>query len=415
MLPALNDDAVQVPSWIMNASINDELPLDDILQRSMFYPASGYDGRPVQYFCGATHSFVYVDSSCSYDFVVKHIDTFKGYQTVFSKVIDAETLNIESFKSHGNILSNSNRFDYFNSPFFKYAIWVIFERLDDFDSNHGPQRFSLLYIGGEAVSVYWSLYWRRKISPFAITLIRCDGFTGNWTTFFSDKAELASLVMMNELGGHPKYLFSMFQGRDGDSPWRWYKKRVTTFHSVLDYSGIHHEHLSVWKYSPEPIANEDPLQIKCGLIHAARLDIEYNAKLTHRVTLQNRRQNYRRFVINKLIRIGINPLYASFFKVRLGKSCIQTSCLHCNGRALVWRIETLTKSEIIKYLAELSYPDVELFEIEIRNTLMYINAGDLTHEELSELSNKPFISVLKRIVKFLRLDSCSNNFKVFFY
>lgn len=38
-----------------------DLPLKDILQHSLYYPAAGFDGRPVRYLGGKIHSFVYVD------------------------------------------------------------------------------------------------------------------------------------------------------------------------------------------------------------------------------------------------------------------------------------------------------------------------------------------------------------------
>jgi len=35
---------------------NDPLPIDEILQGSVFYPASAMDGRPVKYLAGFSHS-----------------------------------------------------------------------------------------------------------------------------------------------------------------------------------------------------------------------------------------------------------------------------------------------------------------------------------------------------------------------
>ena len=247
MLAELSDDERNVPDWLAKASVEGSLPLVPLLHRSMFYPACGLDGRPVQYFGGATHSFVYVDQMISRESVTDALQCFKGYRQLFMRDVEQDELGITSFEPHQNILQVGRNFSYGERPYFSYAIWAVFERRDDFGPNHGPARFSLLYIGGEAVSTYWSLYWRLQIAPFAITLIKCDAFTGNWTSFFDDRAELASLVMETSRFSPPRYLFCEAESRECDSPWSWFSEKVTTLFGEPSWDRAHHQYLTVWR------------------------------------------------------------------------------------------------------------------------------------------------------------------------
>ena len=237
----------------------------------MFYPACGLDGRPVQYFGGAIHSFVYVDELCSNDDVTASLNTFRGYRLLFARPVEKETLDIDSFECHSNRLNRHNDFSRRSRPVFSYALWAVFERVDGFEADHGPVRFSLLYIGGEAVSAYWSLYRRHGIAPFGITLIKCDAFTGNWTSFLDDRAELASLVMVTNRVVPPRYLFCESSGRDCDSPWRWFNEKVTTLLGEPNWGGAHHQYLTVWRLNRPPRSTQS-----CELIQRPQKSLAGN-------------------------------------------------------------------------------------------------------------------------------------------
>jgi hypothetical protein len=403
MLEELSNERQPVPKWLMTASEHDELPLLDILRRSMYYPACGYDGRAVQYFAGSVHSFVYVDLLCCRNSVLDNLNSFKGYRLRFVKDIKQETLSIRSFEPHENILNEGLGFSYCSKPYFSYAIWAVFERLEDFDSGHGPERFSLLYIGGEAVSVYWSLYWARGIVPFAITLIRCDGFTGNWTSFFNDQLELASLVMMSDAPCVPKYLLSGYQGRNSPSPWRWFSKRIKTFHSVLNYSGQHHEHLTVWQYdAPKSLTVmmeiESPRkELPWIVAESQSLGRDYHVNESNERNRCIENVLWNRQTIDRLVDRDLNPLEAAFFKLRLSGGCIRLECTTCGGRELRKNLELLFREEILFDLARLDYQKIYHFELEIQMTLLYVDARRLTQEERCMLSGNGVVNLLDRM------------------
>ena len=55
----------RAPDWLTEASSESmarvPLPLRGILEDSLYYPSSHFDGDPVRYLAGNIYSFVYVD------------------------------------------------------------------------------------------------------------------------------------------------------------------------------------------------------------------------------------------------------------------------------------------------------------------------------------------------------------------
>src|SRR5674476_982995 len=49
---------------------------------------------------------------------------------------------------------------------------AVYERLEKFDDNFGPLKFSLLYIGGEGVATFQALYWAKKKTAKAVAIIQ---------------------------------------------------------------------------------------------------------------------------------------------------------------------------------------------------------------------------------------------------
>ena len=61
------------------------------------------------------------------------------------------------------------------------AHWVVFERNADRGEEHGPERFSLLFVCGEGLATFPQLYCSRGRAPKMLCFIQCWGFAGNWT------------------------------------------------------------------------------------------------------------------------------------------------------------------------------------------------------------------------------------------
>jgi hypothetical protein len=223
---------------------SDELPIYDILNSSVYYPACAMDGRPVQYLGGYCHSFVYVDCNISCGQLLKNLEKFKGYSLSHSRFLNKEQLCFKPYQPIFPEPTDGNpRNLHVQNGFLPYSLWAIYDRLPEFDDTHGPTRFSMLFVGGEGVATFQSLYYSNQCSPLVVTLIKCDAFTGNWTPFFNPKKIFARSVMDNPFGT-PDYIFSGY-GQD-NPPWPCYPNLLHTEHSAFDCDGTTRQLLRLW-------------------------------------------------------------------------------------------------------------------------------------------------------------------------
>lgn len=124
---------------------NEPFPIAEILEGSVFYPASRMDGRPVKYLGGLSHSFVYADFDVTRDELERDIDTFKGYHICHLRSVKKEEICYRPFTQMPPQRSDGDPGYLRLRPEFKpYALWAVYERLPNFDDVHGPQRFSSL-------------------------------------------------------------------------------------------------------------------------------------------------------------------------------------------------------------------------------------------------------------------------------
>ncbi len=262
MLPELTESPV--PSWLANAKLEDPIPIGQLLSGSVFYPASGFDGRPVKYLAGFSHSFVCADWHISRQEVLANLDSFKGYRLLFSRFVEKEELCFNSYRAipfkttyyMGEFKQTTDHPQHIHWPrgFQPFAEWAVYERLPGFDKDHGPERFSLLFVGGEGVKTFQELYLSNNCTPSTLVLIKSDAFTGNWTQFFDPQRVLARCVTQNPAGS-PEYLLAQY-GDDKTSPWpTWFPIRVKAFaqyrSKVSKSYGLPCEMLVLWRRSEE--------------------------------------------------------------------------------------------------------------------------------------------------------------------
>jgi hypothetical protein len=180
------------------------LPLVDILSNCFYYPASAFDGQLVKYAPNEIINFVYCDHSISQEGLLSNLQEspFYGYSTFASREVRKEELVPNGWQPE--LPPNFSLNDYsrikrdVKTPFAK---WFVFQRKNDFNSNHGPFRFSLLYIGGEGVATFQALFWSSNVAPKALAIIQSGfGFGGNWTDFRKVDGELYWVAMNNPAG-----------------------------------------------------------------------------------------------------------------------------------------------------------------------------------------------------------------------
>jgi hypothetical protein len=220
------------PSWLMNLTSTDiqhgTFPLHDVLQNSLYYPGAGYDGKPVKWFAGNVYSFIYSDYGVSRESVLSQLnppseDNFLGYEILAYRDLSERELipnGWHQLSPDFNENQSSNHWrDIFQKP---YALWIIFERSSQYFDDHGPKRFSLLYICCDGAAGYQALYNSNQLKPKILFLIN-HGFGCNWTDFENPSKILARSVRANS-AGLPDFLVGRRRNIDNEVTCYWSKE-----------------------------------------------------------------------------------------------------------------------------------------------------------------------------------------------
>ena len=81
--------------------LNEDLPLDDLLENSSYYPASFFDGEIVRIFSKDIQSFIYCDYNVGEKKLIEELATFKGYELVAHRSVKKEELIKVQFGAKG--------------------------------------------------------------------------------------------------------------------------------------------------------------------------------------------------------------------------------------------------------------------------------------------------------------------------
>jgi hypothetical protein len=121
----------------------------------------------------------------------------KGYRILFCKDVSREIIP-KDWHPDRKVLSGMRRAGVQACAPLQYGLWVTLERLEGFELKHGPKRLSFLFVGGEALSVYDSLYRRNETAPDVLAIIQCGIAFGNaWTDLASPEEGFAPTVLEN--------------------------------------------------------------------------------------------------------------------------------------------------------------------------------------------------------------------------
>jgi hypothetical protein len=199
------------------------LPIKSLLENSLYYPGCGFDGTVIKYVnttvpqWGIT-SYVYCDYGISEQALEERQDTFRGYNILGSRQVDVNELIPNGWTpvlppgiNPQAYLFNKNNWE---AP---YARWIVYERSREVGEEHGPRRFSLLYLGGEGVATYQALYWTNNLTAKAVAVFE-HGWGGNWTDFGAPHGPL-EWVLKTNLAGIPGYIYY----NQDDLQWKCYE------------------------------------------------------------------------------------------------------------------------------------------------------------------------------------------------
>jgi len=189
-----------MPEWIKNPA---EFDIHDVLKDSLYYPACGHDGHPVEYFMGNVHSFVYVDYSISRENLLEEIANkgFRGYRVIHQLPISESQLapngwRIRVTPDRAEYHHPDHYSDVFEKPF---AEWFIFERTEEYGEDHNPSRFSLLFICADGAAAYQALYLENRIAPKILAIIQPgEAFGCNWTDFTRRWADNGPVCLLRD-------------------------------------------------------------------------------------------------------------------------------------------------------------------------------------------------------------------------
>lgn len=231
-----------------------ELPLKELIENSAYYPSCWFDGGVIKH-CNENLqdegicSFIYCDYAPEEDDVVSRASTgIRGYHVFAHRTVGMEEIGAEEPLPIDFAISayeESRLYDLIkNKPENLYCHWLVMERDADFGEEHGPERFSLLYIRGEGVATYAGLYCAHKVSPKVLGIIQPGhGFGGNWTNYSDPQACLYSFLRSNP-AGMPSYVFYGGIGIDGYEDLNWPDYEIVD--RVKNYYHRHYGHMVVY-------------------------------------------------------------------------------------------------------------------------------------------------------------------------
>lgn len=201
------------PRWLTTMTgadvVNGTFPLHELLQDSLYYPSSGFDGGPVKHLAGNFLSFIYVDYGHSHDEFVNalRMPGFSGYDIVATRSVTEQELTPKGWRPTTlptRVDGDPSRYrDWIKNPF---CSWSLFQRRENISARHGPFRFSLLYLCADGVAAFQALYVSNSTFPKAVAVIQPGhGFGGNWTDYTNPDHIFARSVLGNP-NGRPEIL-----------------------------------------------------------------------------------------------------------------------------------------------------------------------------------------------------------------
>jgi hypothetical protein len=199
MIPEVTQAAK--PHWLYT----DKFVFDvhKVLKDSLYYPSSGYDGKPIKFFTGNVYSFVYVDQSTTPESLQATINKngIKGYKQIHKQDIPMHQLIPNGWSV---VIKPQREHEYHHPANYRswikpgFCQWFIFEATETKDGEEKPTRFSLLFLCGDGPASYQALYLSNRIKPKIVAILQPGhGFGGNWTNYRDPNAIFAKSVTHN--------------------------------------------------------------------------------------------------------------------------------------------------------------------------------------------------------------------------
>lgn len=193
VVDVLGRDPEPLPEWLSNDN-PPQFNRDNFFgSRTVYYPGYGNDGQPVE-LCNrshAAHTFIYVDHEVGRDTLAERLrdqrQGFLGYKVAHQEELSEDALRPGGWTQH-LAADEAHRFDPSRQGLATPFGWfVVLDRQPGRGEDHGPERFAILFIGGDGYASYDALYCQGDGTPPPfLVVIQDHGFGGNPDRFGRD-------------------------------------------------------------------------------------------------------------------------------------------------------------------------------------------------------------------------------------
>lgn len=239
-----------MPAWLseLGPEVPQQFPLSNILEDSVFYPASAFDGDPVKVLSGAYFSFVYVDYSYGRDRLSAELQQsgFLGYRQLFRRSVSEHELAPNGLAyvvspTRDELRRTTEMYNQYARADQAFCEWIVFEREALRGPDHGPERFSLLYLLADGAAAYQALFRANATAPAVLALVQPGHAFGRNATNYFETGGLMHRSVTFSSSAYPKYLLVGHIGdeneEDGRPVWPEYQgfvaKTQTTDHTLI--------------------------------------------------------------------------------------------------------------------------------------------------------------------------------------
>jgi hypothetical protein len=246
-----------LPFWLASLSAQSmgakTVPLREILEGALYYPACGVDGGPVQHMGAELQSFIYVDYGLTRASILDALadQPFKGYEVLGMRSVSEVELTPQGWEPPAltpeEFASAKAATERWQRP--PFCEWIVFERAPGLAEPHGPHRFSLLCLCADGVAAFKALYVDKGLRPRAIAVIQPGhGFGRNWTDFTDPHGPLARVVMNNPAGAPHYFLMGGLGTRHHHASKRW-----PQYQNLHGWYGYHARgNVGIWSLDCDP-------------------------------------------------------------------------------------------------------------------------------------------------------------------
>ena len=207
--------------------LHQPFPVQELLNGCLYYPSAGLDGNVVRLFSKHVQSFVFVDYAQGKEALMAEIANFSGYEILAERAMRMEELIPNGWMPQTPPGVNAQSYlrykEQFKQPFGR---WAVYKRKDRYSEFHGPEYFSLLYLGGEGVASYQALFQSNNLRPSILAIIQPGHAFGNgWTGYHYTDEAMYWVANQNPAGLPETILYGGYGDEYDDLEWDGYQMK----------------------------------------------------------------------------------------------------------------------------------------------------------------------------------------------